>query len=162
MPQLEQIHFFVSQIFWLALAFILIYTFLANFFIPRISKVVGEREVQVKNDIIIAEELLSQHRSIKSEIEKILTDARAEGAALRHAAQEKAEDYLQQQVHKFEKDLSKKIAIEEERLSRLKSQMASEVSSYSADLSKEIFRTVIPINIQQKVQHNIRSSQSDN
>jgi F-type H+-transporting ATPase subunit b len=150
MPQLEQVNLFISQVFWLALVFIFIYIFLARFFIPRISSVVGERESQVKSDVLRAEELLTQHKVIKSEIEKILAEARTEGAELRLMAQEKAEDFLQDRVHKFERELSKKIAIEEERLSRLKSQMQSEVSSHSVALSQEIFKAIIPSEIKPK------------
>ncbi len=153
MPQLEQVNLFISQIFWLALVFAFIYIFLSRFFMPRISKVVGERETQVKNDIMRADELLAQHKVIKSEIEKILAEARAEGAELRLMAQEKAEDFLQDRVHKFERELSKKLAIEEERLSRLKSQMQGEVSSHSVTLSQEIFKAILPAKIETKKQN---------
>jgi F-type H+-transporting ATPase subunit b len=151
MPQLQQADLFLSQIFWLVLTFVLVYFFVARYFMPRIAKVVDNREAEVKRNLAEAESLLAEHKSIKAEMEQILATARQEGAAMRNIATEKAEDFMQDQIKKFEKNLTKKVAAEDERLARLKHQLEKDVSTYSDTLAKEIVKVILPANLNIKV-----------
>lgn len=151
MPQIQQADLFLSQIFWLFLTFLVVYMFVATFFAPRISKVVAIRDDSVKQNLAEAESLLAQQKHIKTEMDAILATARQEGAEIRHLAQEKAESYTIDKIRQFERDLTKKVAKEDERLARLKHQLEKDVHAHSDKLAKEIKKVILPVTLESRV-----------
>ena len=51
MPQLEQIHTFLSQIFWLVITFGFLYLVLWKVALPRVSSILLERQERIDDDI---------------------------------------------------------------------------------------------------------------
>ena len=81
MPQLE-LHFFATQIFWLALVFTFIYIFMSWYFIPRIAKIVKSRQDKVEHNLSTAEFLISEQNGIRTQIHKLLEEARAKACCV--------------------------------------------------------------------------------
>jgi F-type H+-transporting ATPase subunit b len=142
MPQLDAT-FYVTQLFWLAIVFIAIYSFMSFFFVPRIGKIVEARESKVKTDIEAAEKMLTEQRLLKKEIEKLLDEARTIGGDIKKKAAKESENELNQMISTFEKQLSKKVAKEEEKLSRVKNQLLSEIDGIASQLSDVIYKAII-------------------
>lgn len=142
MPQLDAT-FYATQLFWLAVVFIAIYLFMSFFFVPRIGKIVEAREDKVKSDIEAAEKMLAEQRLLKKEIEKILDEARTVGGDIKKKAAKESETELNQMLSSFEKQLNKKVAKEEEKLSRVKGQLFAEVDGIANQLSDVIYKAII-------------------
>lgn len=143
MPQLEQLQFFISQAFWLVLVFTAIYLFTAYWFIPRVGGIVESRRNKIESDTKLAEELKSEIASIENKVNKMLEEARAKGSEIKLSAIKNSDKDLQGKMAKFEKDLLAKSSKDEERLSRFKSQLQSEVGTIAENLGNQIFNLVV-------------------
>ena len=81
MPQLDPT-WFASQLFWLALSFIVLYFVLARLMLPRIQNVLEARETTVSSDLKTAQGLTAQANHAKQDYERTLADARARAQQL--------------------------------------------------------------------------------
>jgi F-type H+-transporting ATPase subunit b len=75
MPQLD-LSTFPSQIFWLAVFFVVLYLLMAKLAIPRIEKVIDERRNRVESDLDKAAQMKSEAEAVIAAYEKALADAR--------------------------------------------------------------------------------------
>ena len=88
MPQLEQIHTYLSQIFWLVITFGFLYLVLWKTALPRISSIFLERQSRIDEDIRKAEEFRKEATDAVAAYEKIVADARSGAQDLIRAANE--------------------------------------------------------------------------
>lgn len=144
MPQLDPSSF-ASQIFWLIIAFTMLYFFMSKFFVPRISQIVDGRENSVKANLETAEKLVAEQKAIKLEIAKLLEEARKTGSEIKNAAIKKAEIELNEAMAKVESDISRSMVAEEHRLSTFRAKMANEVEGVAKSLSEEILTAIVDI-----------------
>jgi F-type H+-transporting ATPase subunit b len=75
MPQLD-LSTFPSQIFWLAVFFVVLYLLMAKLAIPRIERVIDERRNRVESDLDKAGRMKSEAEAVIAAYEKALADAR--------------------------------------------------------------------------------------
>ncbi len=137
MPQLNP-EFFTSQVFWLILIFALIYIFVANFFIPRVGKVVDLRDAQIKRDITLSEKIILDYKALEIAASKLVDDARHQGFSIVDDASKLAEAKINERMGVIDKEIRKNIAYEEEKLSRFRYQMRENIKDIALDLKKEI------------------------
>jgi F-type H+-transporting ATPase subunit b len=78
MPQLEQIHTFLGQIFWLFLTFGLLYVVLWKSALPRVSAILQERQERIDEDLRKAEEFKQEADKAIAAYEKLVADARSQ------------------------------------------------------------------------------------
>lgn len=141
MPQLES-QFFATQIFWLLFVFTVIYAFVAVYFFPRISRIVEGRRSKVQSDLEKAEKLVAQQAELKAQTEQLLATAREDGSKIKKQSLNEAEEQIAIAIAKVEKELSKKIHSDEEKLLRLKSQMLKEIDLVSQEIAADLVQIV--------------------
>ena len=78
MPQLEQIHTFIGQIFWLFVTFGLLYIVLWKAALPRVSTILQERQERIDEDLRKAEEFKQEADEAIAAYEKLVADARSQ------------------------------------------------------------------------------------
>lgn len=78
MPQLEQIHTFIGQIFWLVVTFGLLYIVLWKAALPRVSTILQERQERIDEDLRKAEEFKQEADEAIAAYEKLVADARSQ------------------------------------------------------------------------------------
>lgn len=78
MPQLEQINTYLGQVFWLVVTFGLLYLILWRSALPRISRVLGERQERIDEDLQKAVGLKEDAEGILAAYEEAAAKARAE------------------------------------------------------------------------------------
>ena len=88
MPQLEQIHTFLGQIFWLVLTFGFLYVVLWKSALPRMSAILLERQERVDEDLRKAETFKQEAEEAMAAYEKTVADARSEAQAVLRADNE--------------------------------------------------------------------------
>lgn len=91
LPQFEP-DWFASQIFWLAIAFAVLYIFFANKTLPDISAVIDNRKNHIQADLETAEKLASEADQVQEAY---------------HASLVKAQDKASNELKKVENDMSK-------------------------------------------------------
>ena len=88
LPQLDIVTY-SSQIFWLAISFIVLYFLVAKIAMPRIAEVLEERQERIEDDLDKAETLKKEAYQVRIEYEKALATARERAQdATRHAQEE--------------------------------------------------------------------------
>src|SRR5690349_19319731 len=73
---------FASQLVWLAVAFVVLYVLMARLALPRIGKIIENREGVIKGDLAEAEQLKAQSDEAVAAYEKALADARNRAQAI--------------------------------------------------------------------------------
>jgi F-type H+-transporting ATPase subunit b len=81
MPQIEQIHTFTSQVFWLVVAFAVLYFLMAKVALPRLGRVIEERRRRLDEDLEKASQMKTEAEAVIAAYEKALADARAQAQA---------------------------------------------------------------------------------
>jgi F-type H+-transporting ATPase subunit b len=75
MPQLD-VSTFPSQIFWLAVFFVVLYLLMARLALPKIEKIIEERRNRVDGDLDKAGQMKTEAEAVIAAYEKALLDAR--------------------------------------------------------------------------------------
>lgn len=132
MPQLEQIDTFASQIFWLFVAFGIIYFMLSKIFLPEVSEVINKRADIISSDIILAEKLKDEAAFIQKEYNKLIVQAKSDSSEITSKALKEAANTTSEEQHKIDAELAAKVSSAE----------AEIISSKNASL-KELETTLV-------------------
>lgn len=114
LPQFEP-DWFASQIFWLAIAFAVLYIFFANKTLPDISAVIDNRKNHIQSDLETAEKLASEadqvqesyHVSLAKAQDKASSELKKVESDMNKAAEEAAEEYRSRSEKELKKAESK-------------------------------------------------------
>ena len=141
MPQLEQVEFFVSQLFWLGVFFVILFTVLTYATLPKIRAFLNQRDDFVKSHISKQDELIKKAESIIENYETKLNEAKNEASKLISDAKDKALQDSESLIKSAEEKIQREIKITEERTADLDNKINELLSSakiQSDSLSKSI------------------------
>jgi F-type H+-transporting ATPase subunit b len=134
MPQLDPTSF-SPQLFWLAIAFVLLYLLMSRLVLPRVAKVLGQREERIQGNLEKAEKLKAEADEVLAAYQKAIADARAEAhTALAKAAADIAATVSAREAE-FGKKLAEQAAIAESRIKASKTQALAEVRTIAGDIA---------------------------
>jgi F-type H+-transporting ATPase subunit b len=115
MPQFD-LATFPTQIFWLAVSFFVLYLLMARVALPRINRVLEERQRRIDDNLDRAQALKDEADAAKSEYERVIGEARETArAAIAEASQEMAAE-AQQRREELERRLTQDIKAAEARI----------------------------------------------
>lgn len=80
MPQLD-VTTFPSQIFWLAVCFVVLYVLMSAVALPRIERIVEDRRRRLDEDLEKATQMKSEAEAVIAAYEKALAESRAQAQA---------------------------------------------------------------------------------
>ncbi|MFY0312018.1 F0F1 ATP synthase subunit B' [Leisingera sp. D0M16] len=137
MPQLD-FSTFGNQIFWLAVALVVIYLILSRVALPRIAAVLAERQGTITNDLAAAEDLKAKAVEAENAYNKALADARAE--AQRIAAETRAEIQagLDEAIAKADEQIAAKAAESEKAIAEIKAGALESVKAVATDTAEAL------------------------
>ena len=146
LPQLD-IHTYPSQIFWLIVAFIVLYFLVAKIAVPRISEVLGEREERIADDLDKAETLRKEAERVRAEYEKALADARDKA----HAATREAQDAATKSGAAAEAEAQAKVGAmlkdAESRIAAARTEAIGNVRSVARDVAGDAVSKLIGVQV---------------
>ncbi len=90
MPQLQQIDTFVSQVFWLAIAFAFLFVVLRTVALPRIQATLEARRDRIDGDLDQAQTLRREAEQVLAEYEAAMAEGRDRAQSVIRAAAEEA------------------------------------------------------------------------
>jgi F-type H+-transporting ATPase subunit b len=144
MPQLDFANYpFLSQIFWLALSFALLYYFAAKYILPRISKIIEMRESKISQAISEAEKIKAQAENYLNSNKSILNEAKEESYRLIAETQSKIDKKLKSETEKLDIKLNEKLALSNSEISSLKQTLKKEISKAAADISNKLVKNYL-------------------
>ena len=126
MPQLEQTEFFLSQLFWLVVLFVVLFVVLTYFTLPKIRTFLNKRDTFINDHLSKQDDLIKKAETLIHEYENKIIQAKQEAHSIINKAKFQAleesgkllkitEDKIKQQIKDTEEriDKEKKIALED-------------------------------------------------
>ena len=90
MPQLEQVEFFISQLFWLGVFFVILFLVLTYFTLPKIRAFLNKRDEFVQSHISKQDELIKKAEQLIENYEQKLNEAKNQASQIIAEAKESA------------------------------------------------------------------------
>ena len=90
MPQLEQVEFFISQLFWLGVFFVILFLVLTYFTLPKIRAFLNKRDEFVQSHISKQDELIKKAEQLIENYEEKINEAKNQASKIIAEAKESA------------------------------------------------------------------------
>jgi F-type H+-transporting ATPase subunit b len=134
---------FASQLVWLAIAFVVLYVLMSRLALPRIGKIIDDRDGVIKGDIAQAERLKAQSDEAVAAYEKALADARSRAQAIANETREKHTAEAEAARKVTEDKLNAKLAESEKAIATTKASAMSNVRGIASDAARSIVERLI-------------------
>ena len=129
MPQLEQVEFFISQLFWLGVFFVILFLVLTYFTLPKIRAFLNKREEFVQSHISKQDELIKKAEQLVENYEAKINEAKDQATKIINEAKESATVESEKLIKATEEKIQNEIKLTEERVIKEKNQALSELNS---------------------------------
>ena len=145
MPQLEQVEFFISQLFWLGVFFVILFSVLTYITLPKIRAFLNHRDDFVKSHISKQDELIKKAESIIENYEAKLTEAKNQASEIINDAKDKALQESETLIKATEEKIQQEIRQTEERVNKEKDLAISELNVQLKDSATNFISKVTKI-----------------
>ena len=139
MPQLD-FATFGNQIFWLLVALALIYFILSRVALPRIGRILGDRQGLMTADLAAAEDFKRKAREAEAAYEKALADARAEANKIVAANKAEIDAELKTAIARADAEIAARTQESERRIAEIRQSAASDARTVARDVAAELVR----------------------
>lgn len=140
MPQLDFASF-GNQIFWLLVALALIYLILSRVALPRIGRILGDRQGLMTADLAAAEDFKRKAREAESAYDKALADARAQANKIVAANKAEIDAELKGAIVRADAEIAARTQEGESRISEIRQSAATDAREVARDVAAELVRT---------------------
>ena len=147
MPQFEQADTFVSQLFWLAITFGVLYLVLRYAILPRIADVLESRQDRIANDLEEAEKLKRESEEALKAYEEALATARARAQEMAAAAKAEATKDSERRSAELEAKLAEDLKTADARIQDVRAEAVSGIRSVAQETAQAITSKLIGIEI---------------
>jgi F-type H+-transporting ATPase subunit b len=138
MPQLDPA-FFGTQLFWLAVSFIVLYLLMSRLAMPQIAGVLKQREDKIQGDLETAQRLKEESKSVIAAYEKALADARGEAQALARQTTDAANAESARRQQEVASRIAGDLAAAERRIADARAQAMANVKTMAAEVAQQAF-----------------------
>jgi len=150
MPQLEQIHTFASQLFWLVVTFAALYFFLRAVALPKITSVLEQRQSRISADLEKAALLKDEAEGVLAEYEKAAEEGRAKAQAAIREAQEELSAEAAKRHDALGEKLAKQVREAEERIAKEREDALKNIRDVAVDLAQAATERLVGAKIDAK------------
>ncbi len=137
LPQLDPT-WYASQVFWLAVHFIVLYFIAAKLILPRIAESLNRREGRIANDLEQADRLQKEATEARTSYEKSLTEARASAQAVREQTLAAVALEQTKAEQKLAEELAQKAIAANEKIAQASAGVRARMRDVAADASADI------------------------
>ncbi|HXZ67019.1 MAG TPA: F0F1 ATP synthase subunit B [Alphaproteobacteria bacterium] len=134
---------FASQLFWLVIAFVLLYVLMTKLALPRVQLVIDNRQKHISGDLSEASRLKGESDAAVAAYEKALADARARAQEIANETREKYAAEAEATRKRLEDQLNAKLADAEKTIAGTKQSAMKNVHGIAADAAKAIVERLI-------------------
>ncbi len=135
MPQLNP-EFFISQLFWLAVFFSILFIILWRISLPRISLVLEKRQNKIDENLSLAKELQEQAQSVEQKINDQISKAKIESNEKIKKTISSLQDDLSSKLLLLDKELEQKILNSEEEIIKNRDEQMKNIKTEVASITK--------------------------
>jgi len=141
-PPFESQHF-PSQLFWLALTFILLYVLMSRIALPRVASIFAERSKRISDDLAAAHRFKEQSETANAAYLKSLADARARAQGIANETREQQAVQAAATNKKLEAQLHEKLAAAEQSIAATRTAAMGNVASIATETASAIVERLI-------------------
>ena len=145
MPQLEQVEFFISQLFWLGVFFVILFSVLTYITLPKIRAFLNKRDDFVRSHISKQDELIKKAESIIENYEAKLTEAKNQASQIINDAKDEALHESERLLKATEEKIQLEIKLTESRVQKEKEDALSELNTQLKDSATDFISKVTNI-----------------
>ena len=146
MPQLNP-EFWFSQIFWLIIAFGLLFIVLSKLILPKISENLEARKSQILENIEAAEKQRETSENKIKEYEKIIIDSKNEAKNYFSKAREKILKDIDKKREILENEINKEIKNVEREITDLKNKSPEKINKIAIETSSNLVKQLIGVEV---------------
>jgi F-type H+-transporting ATPase subunit b len=141
-PPFESQHF-PSQIFWLAVMFLLLYVLMSRVALPRIASIFAERSKRIGDDLAAAHRFKEQSEAANTAYQKSLADARSRAQGIANETREQQSAAAAATNKQLEAQLHEKLAAAEQSIAATRTAAMGNVGSIAAETASAIVERLI-------------------
>ena len=145
MPQLEQVEFFISQLFWLGVFFVILFSVLTYITLPKIRAFLNKRDDFVRSHISKQDELIKKAESIIENYEAKLTEAKNQASQIINDAKDEALHESERLLKATEEKIQQEIKLTESRVQKEKEDALFELNTQLKDSATDFISKVTNI-----------------
>lgn len=127
-----------NQIFWLAVALVVLFVILSRIALPRIGAVLAERKGTITNDLAAAEELKLKALEAEKAYNEALATARTEAGKIIAAAKADIQKDLDAATAKADVEITARAAESEAKIAEIRAGAEEAVQAVAKDTAKEL------------------------
>tara|TARA_B100000131_G_C18072337_1_gene594975 strand:+ start:75 stop:566 length:492 start_codon:yes stop_codon:yes gene_type:complete len=135
MPQLNP-EFFISQLFWLAVFFSILFIILWRISLPRISLVLEKRQNKIDENLSLAKELQEQAQGVEQKINDQISKAKIESNEKIKKTISSLQDDLSSKLLLLDKELEQKMLNSEEEIIKNRDEQMKNIKTEVASITK--------------------------
>src|SRR5471032_1239933 len=134
---------FASQLFWLVIAFVVLYVLMAKVALPRVGGIIENRQKRIADDLAGAASLKAESDAAIAAYEKALADARARAQAIANETRDKQAAAADATRKTLEGELNVKLAEAEKSIAATKQAAMANVRAIAEDAARAIIERLI-------------------
>ncbi len=142
MPQLNP-DYWISQIFWLALIFGILYVILWRAILPKINENLENRKSQILSDLDEAQEFKDQSEKKLLDYNKIIYQAKQEAKKILEEARKKINHDIKNKKNMFDLEIDKEIENAEKEIKMLKLSSIKDINKIAIETSSDIIKNIM-------------------
>lgn len=144
LPQLDT-STYTSQVFWLAVAFLLLYAIVTTKVLPAITTTQDNRHEHIKNDTDSATKLKYDAEEARKTYERLLDGARTEATRVLTEANDSIKAKAAEELQALREKGAKEAAALEKRIAKEKDAAKAEMVSICAEIASDISARIIGV-----------------
>jgi F-type H+-transporting ATPase subunit b len=129
---------FASQLFWLAITFVLLYVVMSKIALPRVGAVIDARRSRIDGDLADANKLKTSAEDAMVAYEKSLADARGRAQTIGAETRDRLQAEAEKNRKTLDEQLNAKLAQAEKTIADTKAQAMTSVRSIASDAAGAI------------------------
>jgi F-type H+-transporting ATPase subunit b len=137
-PQFDFARNFLPQVFWLAIVFAFLYFVIVRATLPRLGKVMQDREDTVLGDLDSAQAAKAEADSVSEAYETTVRKAQEEARAMIASSRSAAQKGVEARLHEVDAGIAAKADVAQAALEAARSKAADEIQAIAADAAGSI------------------------
>ena len=145
-PQLDT-HTYASQVFWLFVAFVLLYALMSRIALPRVMEVLEARRSQRDGNLEAAGVTNGEAEKIRAAYEKSLAQANKKAGETIRAAERAASEKMSEEQSRFADTARKRLVTTEQNINKAKAEALHSLADIAADIAADMAQKIADVQI---------------
>lgn len=151
MPQINQLsEILISQLFWLAIVFGIIYFVIGRGMVPKIRGTVGDRESRIASDLERAQAAREEADRTEEDWRARMNEARAEASRVTQEAKAASSRDLEAKLKKAADRITRKVEDAEAKIRAASNSARKDIESVASEGAQDMVRLLIGIDVEKK------------